>query len=132
MAIEYWGVDLTYLAGESLADHQYRFVHLADDNTVDLVDSGAEYPIGILQNNPASGEMATVRVIGISKLVMNAAVAVGAKLKTEYVGATDNGKGDAADVQGDNVRAICLKASGAEDDIGTVLLVTGDLTTVTT
>lgn len=125
MAIEYWGIDITYLAGESLADQQYRFVHLADDNTVDMMDSATEYPVGILQNNPASGEMAVVRVIGISKLVMNAAVAVGALLKAEYVGATDNGKGDAADTAKDNLRGLCLKASGAEDDIGAVLLITG-------
>ena len=132
MAIEYWGVDLTYLAAESLADYQYRFITLATDTTVQLMNGATEYPIGILQNNPASGETAEVRVIGISKLVMNDAVAVGAKLKSEYVSTSDNGKGDAADVQGDNVRAICLKASGAEDDIGTVLLTAFNLTTVTT
>jgi hypothetical protein len=125
MAIEFTGLDVTFLAGESLADMQYRFVHLANDTTVDMMDSATEYPIGILQNNPASGEMAVVRIQGTSKLVMNAAVAVGALLKAEYVGASDNGKGDAADTQGDHIRAVCLKASGAEDDIGTVLLISG-------
>jgi len=125
MATQNWGIDLTFLAGEDLSSHQYRFVHLADDNTVDLVDSGTEYPIGILQNEPVSGEMAVVRVIGISKLVTNDAAAVGAVLKAEYVGATDNGKGEAADASVDIIRAIVLKATGAQDDIATVLLATG-------
>ena len=101
---------------------QYRFVHQASDTTVDMVDSGAEFPIGILQNAPESGETAVVRVSGVSKLVMNDAVAVGVLVKCEYVGATDNGKGDAADTEGDIARGVCLMASGAEDDVGTVLL----------
>ena len=51
-----------------------------------------------------------------------ARVAVGAALKCEYVGAADNGKGDAADTDLDLVRAYCIQASGAEDDVGEVLL----------
>jgi len=122
MAYNAEGIDLSFAAGEDLSSHQYRFVHLADNDTVDLMDSGAEFPVGILQNAPESGETAVVRVAGISKLVMNAAVAVGALVKAEYVGATDNGKGDAADTEGDIARGVCLMASGAEDDVGTVLL----------
>jgi len=103
--MEYTGLDITWLAGEDLSSYQFRFVHLADDNSVDLLDGATEFPIGILQNAPASGEPAVVRVEGTSKLVMNAAVSVGAALKCEYVGAADNGKGDAADTDLDIVRA---------------------------
>lgn len=116
------GWDLTFTAGEDLSAMQYRFVHLANDTDVDMLDSGTEFPVGILQNAPASGEDAVVRVAGISKLIANDAVAVGALLKAEYVGATDNGKGDAADTEEDVVRAVCLVAAGAEDDVMTVLL----------
>lgn len=122
MAYEATGIDLSFDAGESLADYQYCFVHLADDNTVDLLDSGAEFPVGILQNAPASGEVAVVRVSGVSKLVMNDAIAVGALIKAEYVSASDNGKGDAADTDYDTVRAVALTASGAENDVIAVLL----------
>jgi len=115
-------IDLTFKAGEDLSSYQFHFVHQADDETVDLLDSGTEFPVGILQNAPASGELAIVRVAGVSKLKMNAAVAVGKLLKAEYVGADDNGKGDEADTDGDIARAVCLQASGAEDDLGTVLL----------
>lgn len=122
MAIEHSGLDASFIAAEDLSAHQYNFIHQADDTTVDLVDSGAEFPLGILQNAPVLGETAVVRLTGTSKLVMNALVAVGALVKVEYVGATDNGKGDAADTEGDICRGVCIMASGAEDDIGAVLL----------
>lgn len=127
MAIEYTGLDISFTAGESLAAMQYRFVHQADDNSVDMLDSGTEFPVGILQNAPASGEIAVVRVAGTSKLVMNDAVAVGTLVKAEYVGASDNGKGDAADTEGDIARGVCIVASGAEDDVGAVLLCVNEL-----
>ena len=122
MAVAYRGEDITFLAAEDLSTHQYRFVHQAADGTVDMVDSGAEHCVGILQNAPAINEVAVVRVTGTSKLVMNAAVAVGVLVKCEYVGAADNGKGDAADTDGDTARGLCIQASGAEDDVGGVLL----------
>lgn len=122
MAIEYSGLDISFVAAEDLSSMQYRFVHQASDTTVDMVDSATEYPVGILQNAPESGEIAVVRVTGTSKLVMNAAVTVGTKVKCEYVGASDNGKGDAADTDGDLARGICIQASGAEDDVGAVIL----------
>lgn len=122
MTVAYSGMDISFIAAEDLSSHQYMFVHQASDTTCDLMDGATEYPIGVLQNAPESGEVAVVRITGTSKLVMNGAVAVGAKLKAEYVGATDNGKGDAADTDYDLVRGICIKASGAEDDVGAVLL----------
>jgi len=122
MTVAYSGMDISFVAAEDLSSHQYRFVHQATDTTCDLMDGATEYPVGILQNAPESGEVAVVRITGTSKLVMNDAVAVGTKVKAEYVGATDNGKGDAADTDYDLVRGICIKASGAEDDVGAVLL----------
>ena len=124
MAIDFGGRDITLIAGEDLSNYQYRFVHQENDTQATLVDSGAEFPIGVLQNAPASGEPAVIRIEGTSKLVMNDAVAVGAPLKVEYVSASDNGKGDAADTDLDLVRAYCIQASGAEDDVGGVLLTT--------
>jgi len=122
MSIEYTGLDISFTAGEDLSGMQYRFVHQADDNTVDMMDGAAEFPVGVLQNAPESGEVAVVRVTGTSKLVMNDAVSVGALVKAEYVSGTDNGKGDAADTEGDMARGVCIVASGAEDDVGTIIL----------
>ena len=122
MAVDYHGTDVTFLAAESLATHQYRYVIQATDTTVRMADNATEIPVGILQNAPAAGEVAVVRVNGVSKLVMNAAVAVATLVKNEYVGAADNGKGDAADTDADYARGLVVQASGAEDDVGAVYL----------
>jgi hypothetical protein len=127
MAYELGGIDLSFIAAEDLSGMQYRFVHLASDTTVDMLDSGTEFPVGILQNAPDENEVAVVRVLGVSKLVMNDAVSVGTLVKAEYVGADDNGKGDAADTEGDIARGVCIGASGAEDDVGTVLLCVNEM-----
>lgn len=122
MTVEYSGLDISMVAAEDLSAHQFCFVHQATDTTVDLLDSGAELPLGILQNAPEDGETAVVRIEGTSKLVMNAAVAVATYVKAEYVGAADNGKGDAADSDRDVVSGQVIKASGAEDDVGAVII----------
>lgn len=122
MAIEYSGLDISFLAAEDLSAMQYKFVHQADDTTVDMLDSTAEIPLGILQNAPESGEVATVRIEGTSKLVFNAATVRNSLIKAEYVGASDNGKGQFANVDKNIIRAICLSAPSAEDNVGGVLL----------
>ena len=122
MAYEVGVLDLSFTAAEDLSAHQYRFVHLASDTTVDLLDSATEMPVGILQNAPESGETAVVRVMGVSKLVMNGAVTVNTLVMAEYVGAADNGKGDDAGTNWPMARSVCIMASGAEDDVGSVLL----------
>lgn len=124
MAIENGVLDLSFLAAESLASDQYKFVVLASDNTVRRPDSASEIPAGILQNNPASGDVAVVRVQGVSKLVCNALLATGKILSAEYVSAADAGKGQDAGTNWKYARAIVLyPAAGAEDDVATVQLI---------
>lgn len=141
MATENKILDLSFPAGEDLSDDQYKFVVLTPTGTVRRPDSATENAIGILQNAPESGEAAQVRLIGASKLEMNGAVGIGTFVGLEYVSATDAGKG--ADMSGDlaKAKAIVLEASGAEDDLASVLLITPipgvayqalDRTTVTT
>lgn len=122
MAIDHGGRDITLIAGEDLSNYQYHFVHQESDTGATLLDSATEFPIGVLQNAPASGEAAVIRVEGISKLKMNAAVTIGLPIKAEYVGAVDNGKGDDADTDLDLVRGHVVQTAGAEDDVGSILL----------
>ncbi len=122
MTVHYDGHDITFVAAEDLSSHQYRFVHQANDTTVDLLDSGTEFPVGILQNAPESGETAVVRIDGTSKLVANNELQLSRFVKAEYVGAADNGKGDVCDTNHDNARAVVIKAAGAENDVAGVLL----------
>ncbi|MBN2188375.1 MAG: hypothetical protein JW699_02890 [Chitinispirillaceae bacterium] len=123
MATENKVLDLSFPAGEDLTNDQYRFVVLASDGTVRRPDSATEGCLGILQNAPASGEAAAVRIHGVSKLQANDALGIGTFVCTEYVGAADAGK--AADATGSlaYARAVVIEASAAEDDLCSALLV---------
>jgi len=123
MALDYEGIDITLLAAEDLSSYQYHFVTQANDTTVQLLNAATDAPLGVLQNAPAAGQPAVVRIAGVSKLKANAAIAVGVQVKAEYVGAADCGKADAADTEGDIARGLVVQASGAEDDLCAALLI---------
>lgn len=123
MAVHYSGLDISMVAAEDLSAMQYRFVTQASDTTIRMLNNAYEIPLGILQNAPENGETAVIRITGTSKLIMNAALAVATWVKAEYVAAGDNGKGEAADKGNDPARGQIIEASGAEDDVGGVLLI---------
>ena len=115
-------LDFSFKAAEDLSSYQYHFVIINSSGEVRLLDSGAEIPDGVLQNAPASGEEATVRILGISKVVANGALAAGTFVKAEYVGATDAGKAASAAASLGLTAGRVVGASGAEDDLVSVLL----------
>lgn len=132
MAYQGEQITMTWEAGEDLSSMQYRFVGLSDDGKVHMLDSATEWAVGILQNDPASGEPAVVAVAGISKLVAGASgLSRGAAVEAEYVGASDNGKGIACTTNASACRARVLFAAGSEDDVATVLLAEFIYTAVT-
>jgi len=112
----------TFEAAEDLSDNQYHFIVLNASGKVRLLDSEDEVSIGILQNAPESGEPASVMIIGKSKCVANAALAIGKFVKPEYVGAADAGKADDAGTWWDTARGMVVESAGAEDDLCSVLL----------
>lgn len=125
MATENKIIDLSFAAAEDLSDYQYHIVVQATASTVRLPNAATDVPIGVLQNAPESGEAAAVRPIGcggISKVKANDALAVGALVGLEYVGAADTGKAQALDATQHPVGVI-VEAAGAEDDVASVLLV---------
>jgi hypothetical protein len=122
MATENKLLNVSAPAGEDLSNDQYRFVILASDGTVRRPDSEVEVGYGILQNAPASGEAADVMVAGISKLQANDAIGIGTFVMPEYVSATDAGKGKTSVGAPAYSRAVVIEASGAEDDLCSVLL----------
>ena len=89
---------------------QYRFVYLSAADTVTLTGAGGK-PIGILQNNPASGGAANVMLMGVSRLSMSAAVAVNA-----WVGSAANGQGVTMSNDDEIYAAYCLEAATAAND----------------
>lgn len=120
MSTENRVLDLSYEAAEDLSNDQYRIVVLASGK-VQRPDSGTEVGLGVLQNAPGSGEAASVRVIGVSKIVFGETVAENEWIKLEYVSAADAGKGLDADVALDLAIGRCLKG-GDEDELGEILL----------
>jgi len=120
MATENHVLIRTYPAGEDLTADQFRIVVLASGG-VRRPDGATEVPLGVLQNAPASGEAASVMLIGVSKIVFGETVAENEWIKLEYVSASDAGKALDADVALDLAIGRCL-VGGAEDELGEILL----------
>src|SRR5574343_241831 len=111
MAFEQMVLDMSFPAAEDLSSDQYRLVVLTSAGTVRRPDSETEVALGILQNAPASGEAASVRILGVSKLVANDAIGIGTFVMQEYVSATDAGKGKTSAGAPAYSRAVVLQAS---------------------
>jgi hypothetical protein len=111
----------SYEAAEDLSNDQYRIVVL-DTGKVRRPDHATtDIPLGVLQNAPASGEAASVMLIGISKIQFGETVAANEWIKLEYVSAADAGKGLDADGALDVALGRCL-VGGDEDELGEILL----------
>lgn len=75
------GYDITVAAGADLSLKQHYFVKA--DGT--LAGAGAQ-ALGVLQNDPASGKAASIRVMGVSKVVAGGTIAVGDQLTPDASG----------------------------------------------
>ena len=64
-------------AGADLSSKQYHFVKLASATTVDVCSAITDVPIGVLQNDPTSGNTATIAIFGITKVVADGTLAAG-------------------------------------------------------
>lgn len=74
MAFEDDVFDMSLIAGEDMRNYQYHFVVISADLTVKRVTTGkTDTAIGILQNKPNDGEMARVRVAGVSRAIIGTA-----------------------------------------------------------
>jgi len=77
MAYAHQGIDIPMIADVDLSGFQYHFVSPASTAAACILRVAIATgccnpgPIGVLQNEPAAGDTATVRVAGMSKLVVN-------------------------------------------------------------
>lgn len=76
----------TFIAGEDLSSSQFKFVTLESDGEVDLADAAGENAIGVLINDPAAGEAATVVVSGKVMVTSGGTIAAGAQIQTDASG----------------------------------------------
>ena len=76
MAYESPSINLgTLTAAADLSSKQYHFVKLASATTVNVCTATTDRAIGILQNDPTSGQQAIVQIFGISKVVADGTIA---------------------------------------------------------
>lgn len=86
---------------------QYRIMRFSGDEACNVASNAVssarnEIPSGVLQNNPASGQAATIAYAGVTKIVAGAAVNARALITT-------NGSGQAvAAASGDMVVGRCI------------------------
>jgi hypothetical protein len=76
----------TFIAGEDLSSSQFKFVTLESDGKVDLADAAGENAIGVLINDPAADEAATVVVSGKVMVTSGGTIAAGAQIQTDASG----------------------------------------------
>lgn len=107
-------------AGADLSAKQYFYVKLNADNQVILCAAATDIPLGVLQNDPASGQDATVMVMGVSKVESDAALTAG-----WLVGTSADGQADRKIPGTDTTEYITgqvIQGTGAAGDFATVAL----------
>lgn len=110
-----WGKDFTVVAGADLSAQQYKNVNLSG-----VLATSASNFFGILQNKPQSGEHATVRVYGFSKVFIPTSIGVGALL-----GQSGTTSGALAIVTSGGLAIGRLVFAAASGGIGTIALFGG-------
>lgn len=123
MAYEIPGLVVSFPAGGDLSSSQFKFVKLNASGQVVDIAAATDVPIGVLQNNPTSGQGATVMIDGITKLQADAALTVGTA-----IGPSADGQADAKTLGTDTTEQACglvLEAAGAAGNYCTARIVCG-------
>jgi hypothetical protein len=121
---------ISLAAAADLSSKQYYAVTVNSSGTAELCDAAGESVTGILQNDPTSGQIATVAVGGISKGILGGTVAAGAMVKTNSSGkfitaaaatTTVTGNAETANLTGSYVLGIAI-TGGVSNDIVQILI----------
>lgn len=82
---------ITLEAGADLSTKQYYFVKIDSSTGKAVVCSNAsDRPVGVLQNNPTSGQAAEIVVVGLTKVSSDAGLTIG-----NLIGTSGDGQADA-------------------------------------
>lgn len=120
MAWEGDQVKVSRVAGADLSAKQYHFVKLDANGDVVACDGATDKPFGVLQNDPASGEEASICILGISKVVADAALNEG-----DSIGPSADGQADAKVEGTDSTEYVggqMLTAPGGAGVVGTAFI----------
>lgn len=113
-------VKITLPAAADLSTKQYYFVKIDSNGKAALCAAATDKPIGVLQNTPASGEEATITVVGGTKVVASASLDEGT-----LIGTTSAGKAGAKVPGTDTTNYVVgtvILAAGADLEIATALV----------
>ena len=103
-------------AGADLSAAQFQIVKLSG-GTVVLGSAAGELVLGVLLNDPESGQAATVCIGGKCKVKAGAAFAVDAYLKTDTGGKAVTADRSDASAVGSNVFAQAVELASAADEV---------------
>lgn len=111
------GFERTGIAGEDLSAKQYYIVQLNATGGIEVAEGATDFIVGVLQNKPASGEAATYRFLGTSKVVSAGSVTIGAWVTTDA-----SGKAVVTTTDGNVTIGRALEAGTTDGDIFEVQL----------
>lgn len=113
-------VKITLVAGEDLSAKQFYFVKINSSGQAVACSGATDKPIGVLQNDPASGKEAIVTVVGGTKIVSSASIDEGVLIGTNSAGKAD-AKVPGTDTTEYVVGQVIL-AAGADNEILTAVV----------
>ena len=111
---------ITLEAGADLSSNQYHFVKLNASGKAVVCSGVTDKPVGVLQNDPTSGQAAEIVVAGLTKVSTNAALAI-----ADLVGTSADGQAAAYAPGTDTTKFIVgtvLVTSGAADQLTSILV----------
>jgi len=111
---------ITLEAGADLSSSQYNFVKLNSSGKAVECAAVTDKPVGVLQNNPTSGQAAEIVVVGLTKVSANAALAIG-----DLIGTSSDGQAAAYVAGTDTTKYVVGQAmvtSGGADEITTIMV----------
>lgn len=138
MSFQSNGVDITLLAAADLSAKQFFAVKVDSAGKAAVAGAG-QTVAGILQNDPASGQAGTVRVLGVSKAEAGGTVAAGDRVAADANGAlvaatastvnTSDAGGASDPVVGSNVIGIALEGASAGEIFAVLITHSGAVPT---
>lgn len=111
---------ITLEAGEDLSSKQYYFVKLNASGKAIVCAGVTDKPVGVLQNDPTSGQAAEVVVVGLTKVSTNAALAI-----ADLIGTSADGQAAAYVAGTDTTKYVVgtiLVTSGGADEVTSALV----------
>ena len=109
--------ELSKTASEDLSAKQFHIVQMDSSGDAEVAEGATDLLLGVLQNTPESGQEATIRFIGTTKVIASAAIAIGAN-----VTAANDGEAVTTTTDKDIVIGVALEAAAAQGDIIEIML----------